>query len=183
MNQFIVCDTNLCIGCRTCEITCVLSHVEGEQMAAVDLSNFHPRLHLIKDNEVSGVVMCRHCEDAPCASVCPNDAIIHCENSIQVLQDKCIGCKTCELACPYGVISVEKYATARVVNGEKKGFATKAVAFKCDLCKDRTNGQGSACVEVCPTKALHVFDSIQMQEIKKKRQHAALSQQQQAVAG
>ncbi len=51
-------------------------------------------------------VFCHHCEDAPCASTCPNGAIVELNNRVQVIQEKCIGCKTCMIACPFGMMTV-----------------------------------------------------------------------------
>ncbi|MBQ4797356.1 electron transport protein HydN, partial [Pectobacterium versatile] len=67
---------------------------------------FTPRLKVVKGLNVSTTIQCRHCEDAPCANVCPNGAIVHAGDHIRVQQEKCIGCKTCVVACPYGAMTV-----------------------------------------------------------------------------
>ncbi len=55
---------------------------------------------------VSTATACRQCEDAPCANVCPNGAISRDKGFVHVMQERCIGCKTCVVACPYGAMEV-----------------------------------------------------------------------------
>jgi len=71
MNRFIIADASKCIGCRTCEVACVVSHHDTQDCASLTPQNFLPRIHVIKGVNVSTATMCRQCEDAPCASVCP----------------------------------------------------------------------------------------------------------------
>lgn len=163
MNSFINCDANLCIGCRTCEVSCVLAHTKDEQLSAVNASDFRSRLNVVKSAELSGAVMCRHCENAPCVRACPTAALVEDGDSIQVVQNKCIGCKSCELACPFGAISVEKTPQG------------KSQVLKCDLCKTRATGSGPACVAACPTNALSVFDGAQLEQIRKQRQQGTMA--------
>lgn len=173
MNRFILTETQLCIGCKTCEIACVLSHNGGE-VDGIEPGSFHPRLKVVMEGNVTGAVACRHCEDAPCAAVCPNGAIYWAEDSIQVDQDKCIGCKTCVLACPYGAMAVHTVKVPRLYKEEQAGLLYKSQAYKCDLCITRSNGNGPACVEVCPTKALYVVEPKEMKQEQDKRRKAAL---------
>ncbi|MEI5083850.1 4Fe-4S binding protein, partial [Pseudomonas aeruginosa] len=63
--------------------------------------------------------------DAPCARSCPNGAISHVDDSIQVNQQKCIGCKSCVVACPFG--------TMQIVLTPVAAGKVKATAHKCDL--------------------------------------------------
>ncbi|MDB5866141.1 MAG: 4Fe-4S ferredoxin iron-sulfur binding domain protein, partial [Betaproteobacteria bacterium] len=90
---------------------------------------------------------CLHCEDPPCVPVCPTGASFKRESDGLVLvdYDKCIGCKYCAWACPYGV---------RELDEERK------VMSKCTLCVDRIDDQTlpeaerkPACVLACPTSA------------------------------
>ena len=71
MNRFIIADASKCIGCRTCEVACVVSHQENQDCAALTPKTFLPRIHVIKGVNVSTATACRQCEDAPCANVCP----------------------------------------------------------------------------------------------------------------
>jgi electron transport protein HydN len=171
MNKFVLANPKLCIGCRTCEIACALSH-NGERTDNLSQENFFPRLSVVKTFDVTGAVMCRHCEDAPCASACPNGALVRMSDTVQVIQEKCVGCKTCALACPFGAMAIRTFKTPRSVGGKPWGFDYKAQAQKCDLCADRPNG--SACVEACPTDALRVMDAQEMQQIRQQRQQKAV---------
>lgn len=161
MNVFMVVDPDKCIGCRTCEVACVVAHSAKDAILTGQLENsFFPRLKVIKTAEVSVPVQCRHCEDAPCANVCPVKAIVNTHDTIQVNSAVCIGCKNCILACPFGVMDL----VPRVVDGERilqsrlKVVESGEViakdyleAVKCDLCIDRPGGP--ACAEVCLNKA------------------------------
>ncbi|MEB6334901.1 4Fe-4S dicluster domain-containing protein [Serratia rhizosphaerae] len=143
-NQFIVADADKCIGCRTCEIACSLAHNDD----ALHPHNFAPRLQMVKTFSVSIPVVCRQCENAPCASVCPHDAIVRAEGYWAVIQSRCIGCKSCVVACPFGAIEVTQNSTC-------------SEALKCDLC--HTQGDGPACIRVCPTHALTLVGERELQ--------------------
>ena len=75
-----------------------------EVHAAVGLQAY-PRLHETKTSHGIVHIQCRHCEDAPCAEVCPVAAITHGDNTIDLNESTCIGCKMCALACPFGAIA------------------------------------------------------------------------------
>ncbi len=86
---------------------------------------------------------CLHCVDPACASVCPVGAFHKLPGSgiVAYEADKCIGCRYCELACPFGVPRFEwRNASPKLV--------------KCQLCRHRVaEGGYSACCEFCPTGA------------------------------
>jgi Fe-S-cluster-containing dehydrogenase component len=88
--------------------------------------------------------VCMHCEDpvAPCAQVCPALAIPITQDGVVQMADpsRCIGCKNCVYACPFGV---PKFDTAA------------RLMKKCNLCYDRTlQGLQPWCAQACPTDAL-----------------------------
>ena len=175
MNRFVYADPSQCIGCRTCEVACVLSHQEDSRIGALDPNSFFPRLNLVKNGMVTTPIMCRQCEDAPCEQVCPNNAIYRENGQVHVIQSRCIGCKTCSVACPYGAMNV---VALPVQTTSSSGLFTmnsiKARALKCDLCGSRE--QGPACVEVCPTNAISLIEPQDMEMINQhKRQVAALA--------
>jgi Fe-S-cluster-containing hydrogenase component 2 len=87
--------------------------------------HFHPRITVLSPARKSPVT-CHHCENAPCAQSCPNGAISKCDDSVQVNQQKCIGCKACVVACPFGTMEI-------IVTPLDNG-SVKASANKCDLC-------------------------------------------------
>src|SRR5512143_2535698 len=106
MNILVIADPWKCIACRTCEVACVLSHSAPDALKQLAAARFIPRLKLVKTSRVSTPVQCRQCEDAPCAKVCPTGALVHSHNSVQVIQTRCIGCKSCVMACPYGAMEI-----------------------------------------------------------------------------
>lgn len=142
MNQFILADPEKCIGCRTCEVACMMSH----QSSATPVA-FTSRIRVVKGGTFTTAVGCHQCEDAPCANVCPTGAIHRAAGAWLVEQARCIGCKSCMVACPFGAMQV------RVVED-------RVQALKCDLCAHRESGP--ACVEACPTHALRCIDPARL---------------------
>ncbi len=168
MNRFIVAEASKCIGCRTCEVACVLAHTGKEDVEALAGREFNPRLKVLKTLTVSAPVTCHHCEDAPCVNACPSHAISYRDSTVQVDQSKCLGCKTCVVACPFGAMEVISRPAIRSFAGIVVADGVKAEAHKCDLCIDRA--AGPACVAVCPTDALHVMDETRLAETRARRQ-------------
>ena len=95
---------------------------------------------------------CLHCEQPACVSVCPTGASYkRAEDGIVLVdEDKCIGCKLCSWACPYGA---------------REYSQVEGVMKKCTLCVDRIYNENipeqsrqPACVQACPTRARHFGD-------------------------
>lgn len=159
MNRFIGINPEKCIGCGTCLSACSDAHRERGLQA-------EPRLALIKTGGVSAAITCHHCEGAPCAAVCPVNAITHEDGSIRVDEQTCIGCRLCAIACPFGAIHPSGTSIAGVAGvcdptplhpralspllTQAPGQYTCAV--KCDLCS--FDPVGPHCVTACPTDAL-----------------------------
>jgi Fe-S-cluster-containing hydrogenase component 2 len=82
---------------------------------------------------------CMQCEEAACVTVCPVAALARNAKTgaIEVVDGRCIGCRACVAACPFGAIAMLE----------------RDVAYKCDLC-----GGDPACVRFCPTKALEYVE-------------------------
>jgi electron transport protein HydN len=172
MNELVIADPGKCIGCRTCEVACVLAHANGDALSKLAAAHFIPRLKVVKTTRVSTPVQCRQCEDAPCAKVCPTGCLVQSHKSVQVIQSRCIGCKSCVMACPYGAMEVVTHEPAVLERRVAKG--PQVEAYKCDLCVHRT--QGPACIEVCPTKAISTIDAQVLEKrISKRREQAALA--------
>ena len=173
MNRVIMADASKCIGCRTCEVACVVSHQEQQDCAALTPETFLPRIHVIKGVNVSTATLCRQCEDAPCANVCPNGAISRDKGFVHVMQERCIGCKTCVVACPYGAMEVVVRPVVRHNGIGLTMSGQKAEANKCDLCYQHESGP--ACISVCPTKALVCVDREILEHMsEEKRRRTAL---------
>ena len=159
MGKSIAVNIEKCLACRSCEIACALVHSESKVLEeAVSESPKPQRRVTVESAEGFAVpIQCRHCEDAPCITVCPTGAIHRHQANDPVLIDKekCIGCKFCLMVCPFGVIDVTRDGKAVV---------------KCDLCIERTKaGQEPACVEACPTGALKLADEKELAADKRKR--------------
>lgn len=191
MNRFIVTEAAKCIGCRTCEVACSLAHATGaipgadavldtRAVAGLGPSTFEPRLRVVRTLDVSTPVTCRHCEDAPCAAACPNRAIFTRDGVVRVDQSRCIGCKSCVLACPFGAMTVVTRPVGRSIAGLLVADGVDARAEKCDLCADRA--AGPACAQVCPTDALHVMDEASIEATARLRRLRAVRATADAVA-
>jgi electron transport protein HydN len=183
MNRFIDVKPSRCIGCRTCEIACALSHAEpgiepsitpadGDDVLAC--LGRAPRLEVIKAENVCMPVTCHHCDDAPCAGACPTGAISFVENTVQVDQNRCIGCKSCMIVCPYGMIEVVAVPVSRPCAGVRVAMGSKGRARKCDLCIDRP--AGPACVAACPTSALWIAGEDEVRALMLRRREAAMAE-------
>jgi Fe-S-cluster-containing dehydrogenase component len=106
--------------------------------------------------EHSAVVLCNHCENPPCVRVCPTQATFKRADGI-VLMDfhRCIGCRFCMAACPFGARSFNWVDPRRAANLDEPGetmltFPTrsKGVVEKCNFCAERlARGLEPACVE------------------------------------
>jgi Fe-S-cluster-containing dehydrogenase component len=131
-------DPSRCIGCRSCVTACRECDThKGESMIYIDYVN--------RGNSVAtSPTLCMHCEDpvAPCAQVCPAQAILISPDGVvhQADEARCIHCQNCVYACPFGVPKLD---------------AEKEFMRKCNLCYDRTSrGLGPMCATVCPSQAL-----------------------------
>lgn len=174
MNRFIITDPSSCIGCRTCEVACTLAHQDPGEFV-VKQESFMPRLAVVVNNKTTTTVQCRHCEDAPCVNVCPTNALIYHNRSVQFLEDNCIGCKTCVIACPYGAMTMSVNRNKIIVTNGLHVKSMQATALKCDLCPTRNNGP--ACIEACPTKAIHLVTENSMTVMNREKQQLAVSAQ------
>jgi Fe-S-cluster-containing dehydrogenase component len=81
---------------------------------------------------------CLQCAEAACVKVCPTEALVrNAQNgAVEVNLDRCIGCRSCEVACPFGHMHFDRQ---------------NLIPIKCDLC-----GGAPACAAFCPYEALEV---------------------------
>ena len=104
------------------------------------------------------MVLCNHCDDPPCVRVCPVQATFKREDGIVAMDwHRCIGCRYCMAACPYGSRSFNWVEPRPYVHNPNPNYPmrTKGVVEKCTFCDERIGtGRPPACVEACPEKAL-----------------------------
>ncbi|HHB12653.1 MAG TPA: 4Fe-4S dicluster domain-containing protein [Chromatiales bacterium] len=157
----LVIDLNVCVGCHACVTSCKEWNTSGWAGPLADFSPYGPDPHGTFFNRVQTFEVgeyphttvvhfpksCLHCEEPPCVPVCPTGASYKREEDGIVLvdYDKCIGCKYCSWACPYGARELDEH---------------QKVMKKCTLCVDRIYDESlpeaerkPACVLACPTNA------------------------------
>jgi molybdopterin-containing oxidoreductase family iron-sulfur binding subunit len=104
------------------------------------------------------VLLCNHCGQPPCVRVCPTQATWKREDGIVMMDwHRCIGCRYCMAACPYGSRSFNWQDPRPYVKNLNAAFParTKGVVEKCTFCPERlAAGKLPACVEACEAKAL-----------------------------
>lgn len=143
MERMIVIDLKKCTGCKICEMVCSFTNEQKFDCSKARIQNFGD----LKEAFFASIT-CMQCEDPPCAKVCPSLALKREEAAVRVEESRCIGCKLCLLACPFGAIHLDK--------GKKS-------IYKCELC------DGSpACVNYCPTGALQ-YKEVETREMEKSR--------------
>ncbi|MBF0495058.1 MAG: 4Fe-4S dicluster domain-containing protein [Deltaproteobacteria bacterium] len=107
------------------------------------------------------LVFCNQCGDAPCVRVCPTKATFKGEDGITMMDmHRCIGCRYCMAACPYGARSFNfrdprTYFADKEVPNREFPTRTRGVVEKCNFCTERlAKGLYPACVEACKSNAL-----------------------------
>jgi Fe-S-cluster-containing dehydrogenase component len=108
------------------------------------------------------LVLCNHCDNPPCVPVCPTKATFKREDGIVVMDyHRCIGCRYCMAACPYGARSFNWKDPRPALKEINQAFPTrtKGVVEKCNFCDERlAKGLLPACIEACKDKGLHFGD-------------------------
>ncbi len=131
----------VCIGCHLCEVYCQAEHSQSRDLIKTfkrESPRPLPRLRIEEEGAVSFAVQCRHCVEPPCVYACLTGALQRNPESgiVTVDLERCIGCWTCILACPFGVI--------------KQDICQEKI-IKCDLCPGEDI---PVCVANCPNEAL-----------------------------
>jgi carbon-monoxide dehydrogenase iron sulfur subunit len=138
---------DVCIGCGLCEMYCRLEHSYFKDLIKSFKRESQRPTSLVRverKEPISFAVTCRHCAEPNCVYACITGALQRDRESgiVTVDGEKCIGCWTCILACPFGMIRQEKH---------------KGKIAKCDLCLEK---RIPACVDNCPNEAL-VYAEVQ----------------------
>lgn len=166
----LVIDLDTCVGCHACATSCKEWNAGGIAGPLTDERPYAKEPQGVWFNRVHSYELeadaatrqpaqtlhfprsCLHCETPACVTVCPTGASYkRAEDGIVLVdEDKCIGCKLCSWACPYGA---------------REYSEVEGVMKKCTLCVDRIYNdkldevdRQPACVQACPTKARHFGD-------------------------
>jgi Fe-S-cluster-containing dehydrogenase component len=101
--------------------------------------------------QMPALVLCNHCTQSPCTKVCPTGATWRRSDGVVAMDEhRCIGCRYCITACPYGSRSFNWEKTSRNPAGGDYPTRAAGVVEKCTLCVDRLDaGQTPLCVETC----------------------------------
>lgn len=155
MSVGLLIDTTKCVGCGGCTLACKEANglpaddegngkdkgkVEGLSATTWTVVEKHEGVHVRRQ--------CMHCLDPACASVCPVGALHKTsEGAVVYDEEKCIGCRYCMMACPFGIPRYEWSKKAPRVR-------------KCILCYESAvrRGQPTACAAVCPSGATKFGD-------------------------
>ena len=165
----LVIDLDTCVGCHACVVNCKEWNTGGHMAPLTDTNPYGAGADGVWFNRVHSYEVaasddigcartlqfpksCLHCEKPDCVTVCPTGASYKRASDGIVLVDesKCIGCKLCSWACPYGAREYDVF---------------EGVMKKCTLCIDRIYNENleeadrvPACVSTCPTSARHFGD-------------------------
>ena len=154
MKEILV-EVNRCVGCKSCALACAVEHSQSKSLfgALQERPLPHPRVFVEAADNLKAPLQCRHCEDAPCVSVCVYGAMKQEKESgtVQHIREKCLGCWMCVMVCPFGVIAREE---------------DRKMALKCDRCPEL---ERPACVEACPTRALTFTEVEEAEKARRKK--------------
>lgn len=144
MEKRVFLNLDLCCGCKSCAAACNYYHLDQSYLAHGEVST-----------EGNLPYHCEHCEDAPCVSACPNEALKkNDEGVVERSHFKCVGCGSCSLACPFGVISPA---------------LKRHIPPKCNLCIERIEeGKVPKCVASCTSGALSIEELPEIAEDERK---------------
>lgn len=162
MRYGMVIDLQRCIGCNACTIACKMQNGTPPGVfyshTNVSETGTYPNAR-----QVPLPVLCNQCDNPSCADVCPVQATVKQANGIVTIDAaKCIGCRYCQIACPYDARTFVTSNTAEYYPGkgltpyEKAVYSAHQVGTveKCNFCAERVmQGQLPACVLTCPVQA------------------------------
>jgi molybdopterin-containing oxidoreductase family iron-sulfur binding subunit len=173
----MVIDLTKCDGCGTCIAACSKMHfvppdrqwikVLQMPLQEPEIAQQHQASEKEKPHFFPFPQPCYHCDNPPCTKVCPVDATFKRSDGVVLIDnERCIGCRFCMAACPYGARSFNwgkpqdpPQATAKEYSPEY-GFPRRiGTVEKCDFCPDMAQmGMLPACVAACPMGAMYYGD-------------------------
>lgn len=143
-----------CTGCKTCQVSCKDEKdtnigIKYRRVYEYGGGNWQQNNGLWQNNTFAYYlsIACNHCAEPTCVQGCPTGAMHKRQEDglVVVDQDVCVGCRYCEMRCPYGAPQFDPQ---------------KRVMSKCDGCYERVSqGLKPVCVDSCPQRALE-FDDI-----------------------
>ncbi len=149
MSKALLYDATMCIGCKQCEQACAEKNklAYSNAIAAEDKQSAHKFTVVLTKGDKFMRRLCMNCAEPACASVCPVGALQKTSaGPVTYDENKCMGCRYCMVACPFGV---PKYEWDKVLPRVQK----------CTMCADRVAaGQQTACADACPTGATKFGD-------------------------
>jgi anaerobic dimethyl sulfoxide reductase subunit B (iron-sulfur subunit) len=146
-------DASACGDCKACQIACKDKNdlpvgILWRRVFQYGGGSWVKQENVLVPNNVfsySVSTACMHCQEPVCRDVCPAAAITKRADGVVLIDEaKCIGCRYCQWACPYGAPQFN----------EEKGVMTK-----CTFCQDYlAEGKAPACVDACVTRAIRFGD-------------------------
>lgn len=175
-------DVSACIGCAACVVACraennIPTVGKEEMMRHRDIQwlRIDRYFDSERQKELFVPMACRHCEDAPCETVCPVNATVHTSDGLNAMvYPRCWGTRYCSAACPYQARTFNfrdyarrSYAATHLPTNPNVTVRSRGVMEKCTYCVQRINlakAEGStpqtACQAACPTQAIKLIDLV-----------------------